>query len=311
MGTGAVDHALEHLGRDDHRLAGIAGLAHQALLDRRQRLDGQFDTKVAARDHDAVGSFEDLGEGRHGGGLLDLRHDRSTTPGEIARLGDVGGTLHEAEAQPVDPERADEFEIAAILAGKRGKRQDDIGHVHALAVGDLAADHHFGDGVSGRAFGNPQADLAVIDQEDRAGLQGFEDLGMRQADAAGIARLAVKIKAEALALGQPLGTVSEHAAAQFRALQVGEDPDRAADLGLDFADMGVAPGDVGLGAVAHVQAEHVSTGEMQLADHLHAVGGRAEGCHDLDVALSPVRFHVGLSCRAGGICPGYSDCPRL
>jgi len=43
-------------------LAGGAAGAGQALLDRRDRVDGQLDAEVAAGDHDAVGGLEDLGD---------------------------------------------------------------------------------------------------------------------------------------------------------------------------------------------------------------------------------------------------------
>jgi hypothetical protein len=78
----------------------------------------------------------------------------------------------------------------------------------------------------------------------------------------------------------------EGADAQLRALQIGEDPDRAPGLGLDAADHRVARGDLVMGAVAHVQAEDIGAGLEQRADGGDIVRGRAERGDDLDVALT-------------------------
>ena len=63
-------------------------------------------------------------------------------------------------------------------------------------------------------------------------------------------------------------------------------------VSLDLADERVAPGDVVLGAVAHVEAEDVGAGEKEAADHLVGVRGGAEGRDDLDVALAAKRGHA-------------------
>ena len=93
------------------------------------------------------------------------------------------GPLHEGERQPVDAELAGELQVLAVLGRERGERQHHVGHVDALAVGDLAADHHLGHGVLGRALDHLQADLAVVDEEGGADLERREDLRVRQADA--------------------------------------------------------------------------------------------------------------------------------
>ena len=54
----------------------------------------------------------------------------------------------------------------------------------------------------------------------------------------------------------------------------------------------MAPRDVVVGAVAHVQPEDVGAGDEQAADHLEGVGGRAERRDDLDVALAAERGHA-------------------
>ena len=147
-------------------------------------------------------------------------------------------------------------------------------------------------GVLGRALDHLHPELAVVDEERGAGLERLEDLRMRQADPGRVALGRIEVEAEARALGEQHRAGGEGAAAQLRPLQVGEDADRPAELRLDLADQRVPAGDVLVGAVAHVEAEDVRAGEEQAADHLVAVGGRAEGRDDLDVALAAERGHA-------------------
>jgi len=49
-----VDHRIQHLRRDDHRLAVAAAGADDALLQRRHVLGRHLDAEIAARDHDRV-----------------------------------------------------------------------------------------------------------------------------------------------------------------------------------------------------------------------------------------------------------------
>ena len=115
-----------------------------------------------------------------------------------------------------------------------------------------------------RALGDLQPDLAVVDQQRRARPRARR----RSPDAAGrrgstSPSAGSRSKRNGRALGQHRRAVGEGAAAQLRPLQVGEDADRPADLGLDLANQRVAPGDVVVGAVAHVQPEHVGAGDEQ------------------------------------------------
>jgi hypothetical protein len=59
---------------------------------------------------------------------------------------------------------------------------------------------------------------------------------MGQVNARGIARRGVVVEGEGLADGKRFPAVGEAADAQLGALQVGENPDRAPDLGLDGPD---------------------------------------------------------------------------
>jgi hypothetical protein len=67
-----LDHALEHLGGGDHRLAGGVAFADNPLLDQRNLLRAHLDTEVAAGHHDSVAGFENSVEIGHRFGFFDL-----------------------------------------------------------------------------------------------------------------------------------------------------------------------------------------------------------------------------------------------
>ncbi len=77
--------------------------------------------------------------------------------------------------------------------------------------------------------------------------------------------------------------IGKDANAQLRPLKIGQNGDRAASIGLDLTDDGMARGLLGMGAVAHVQAEHIGPCLKQRADHFIVAGGRAQSGHDLYV----------------------------
>ena len=127
-----------------------------------------------------------------------------------------------------------------------------------------------------------------------------EDLGMRQVDAIAIAGGRVVVEGEGGVVGEFDGAVGELADAQLRTLEVGEDADRPADLGLDGADVGDEGGETSVVGVAHVDAEHVRTRQEQLLDGAPIGGDRTQGRKDLDpsIALHLVTLPQKMSYRA-------------
>ncbi len=81
-----------------------------------------------------------------------------------------------------------------------------------------------------------QMQLAVVDQQAMARLHRFEDFGMRQEHAGGVAGLVAVVEREGLAGRQVDLAIGELADAQLRALQVGQNADRPAGARLDGAD---------------------------------------------------------------------------
>jgi hypothetical protein len=252
-----------------------------ALLQPRHVLGRHLDPEIAARDHDAVGEIDDLVEPVDRGGLLDLDHDRGPAGDQAAGLGDVVGPLHEAEGDPVGAQLEAELQVLAILVGDRGDAQDHHGQIDALGVRERAAGDHRGlERIVGHR-GHAQPDPAVVEQQLGVRRGRPEDLGMRQADPALVARRGVTIEPEPLARGQLDPALLKPADPQLGPLQVDQDRDRPSGLLLDRAHGPIALGVLIVGAVRQVQAEGVGAGLEQAADPLDRGAGRAERCENL------------------------------
>ena len=130
------------------------------------------------------------------GGLLDLRHDRGAALRQFARLKHVGGALDEAQRQPVDAELAGELQILRSFSESAASGRTTSGTFMPLRLEISPPTTTSVVGVVGRALDHLQADLAVVDEERRADLEGREDLGVRQADAVDVAVGTVEIEAE-------------------------------------------------------------------------------------------------------------------
>ncbi len=298
----ALDHRFEHLRGDDHRLAEAARGEHDALLQRGHFLRVQLDAEVAAGDHYSVCEIENFGEPRHGHRLLDLGAERALAVHQLARFGDVVGTLDEAEADPVGAVLEREGEVAAVLLGQRGDRHLGVGHVDALLVGNDPADLGGADDRLGTRAFDPQADLAVVDQQPLAFRQHGEQLGMRQEHSRFVARRLVTVEREAAAVGNPRLAALERADAQLGALQVAQDRDRTADLAFERADRGDRRGvDVVL-AVAQVDAKRVGPGAPQAAEHVGIAARRSDRREDLDLAAPRFELVRLLLWHRPGLC---------
>ena len=295
---GAFDHAFEHLRRDDHRLACAARHADDLLLQRRHFVGLKLDAQIAARDHDAIGQFDDRIEPVDRLGLLDLGADRSAVGADqLTRLGNVLGTLHEAQGDPVRPVFGGEGEITAVLLGQRRDRHFGIGDVDALAVRDNPANFGAAQDAIVVGFEHLEADLAVIDQQPLAARHDPEQFGMRQADAAFIARRLVPVEHEVARMADYRLAILEGADPQFRPLQVGQDRDRLGILLFERTDRDDCRFVIGMRAVAHVEAESVRACAHQPVEHLGRTARRADRGENLDLAPARVDPWVLASCH--------------
>ena len=92
-----------------------------------------------------------------------------------------------------------------------------------------------------------------------------------------------EIEAELRTFDELFLTVLEHTHTQLWALKVGQNANRAVEIGLNLTNDPMAFCNLVLRAVAHVQAEHVCPRFVQCADHLISVGGRAKGGDDFHI----------------------------
>ena len=94
-------------------------------------------------------------------------------------LGNVLGSLHEGQGDPVEAELDTETEIRVVLPGQGGDRQHSVGDVDTFAVGQDPTDHDRRLGEIGPAAVDAQLDPAIVEQQVLTGLQNRENLRVR------------------------------------------------------------------------------------------------------------------------------------
>ena len=196
----ARDHRFQHLRGDDDRLAGAAAQARHVLLHAGDLFQRHLDAEIAARDHQRIGEIEDIVEPRHRLRFLDLGHHRGAPARDLLRLGDVLRTLNERQRHPIDARFERGFKVGEVFWRERRERNDGVGQADALAVRHFAADLDARHDALRADLGRHQAQLAVVDEQRVAGLDGGENFRMRQLHAGGIAGRRVGIEGEVLAL---------------------------------------------------------------------------------------------------------------
>ena len=279
-----IDHRFQHLRRHHHRLAGDAAHARHLFLHAGHLLQRHFDAEIAARHHQRVGEFHDLGEPGHRLRFFDLGHHRGAAARDFLRLGDVLRPLDERQRHPIDAGIERGFQIGAVLLGECGKRNGRIRQAHALAVGQFAghldARHH----TLGLGLRDREPHLAVVDQQRAPGRDRGENFRMREICACGIARRRVAVEYEACAFLHHRRAAGEGAEPQLRPLQIDQDADRPRGVLFDAADHADQFAHAVLAGVAHIDAEHVGAGLEQLGDHCGVGRGGPQRGDDLGAA---------------------------
>ena len=130
-----------------------------------------------------------------------------------------------------------------------------------------------------------QAQLAVVEQQVHARLQGRDDFRVGQVDPALVPQSFIQVQAQGLAAYELHLAFGKASHPQLRPLQVHEDAERVVELALDLANPLVALGMVGVVTVAEVEAEDIYPGLHQLADVIDTVGGRAQSGEDFDLLV--------------------------
>ncbi len=260
---------FKHLGRNHDRLAGTPRGPDDLFLQARYFFQRHLDAQIAARHHQRIGEFQDFRETVDRLGLFDLGEDTDAAARDLADFRQIVGPLNEGKRDPVDIGVERRNQVLVVFLRQRTDRNFSVGDADALAVGELATnlDGAFSAGMGRRL--DDEADLAVVQKKAVAGLQRFQDFAVRQVHARLVAGRCIGIEVESGADFQLHRAIGECADAQFRALQVGENANGAADTFFHVAntlDQGAQKRVIG---VAHVDAEYVGAGAIELFDCLH------------------------------------------
>ncbi|GBR06143.1 hypothetical protein AOE01nite_34080 [Acetobacter oeni] len=165
-------------------------------------------------------------------------------------------------------------------------------------VAEGAADDDFGfkEILTDRCHAKFQ--LAVIQQEDTAGLRNGYDLMVRQINAGDVAWRIVEIEPELAAGLQYDPAIGKPAHTQFGTLNIGENPERTADLFFDLTHDTMAGRVVIMSPVGEIKAKHVRPGAGEIADRLSVRRGRTQSGNDFCSAMRG--YHYMLSPRSTG-----------
>jgi hypothetical protein len=194
---------------------------------------------------------------------------------QFARFGQILGTLHEAERDPVASMLHREAQIASILVGERGYGDHDVGDINALAVGQRAANLDNGVDAIGRHLLNPKHQLAIVQQQPRSRFERGVDFRMRQVHARRVAGRQVAVQREGRPGFQHRKAAFEGPDPQLWPLKIAQDRRWPAEFLFQRADRRDPLRMIFMRAVAHVDAESVGSGDEQRADHVRRIARRA------------------------------------
>ena len=161
--------------------------------------------------------------------LLDLGDDRDLAAllgHDLVHAVDVVGVAHERERDEVGAELEAPAQVGLVLLGERGNVDRDAGQVDALVVRDRAGDDDLGRDPDAVGLEDLDLDLAVVDQQEVAGLDVLRQALEGRADDLLGADDVFGRDLEDVADLELVRAVRELAEADLRALQVDEDGDR-------------------------------------------------------------------------------------
>ena len=157
-GTRIVNHRVQHLRSHNHRLLLLLTLADKLALNTRNALYGHLDTQVATRNHDTIGSVDNLVDIVDTLLVLNFRYNLDV--GIIGVQNGLNGThiscrAHKGVGNEVDILLNGQHDVLTVLAGQCGQVDMSTRHIHTLMrpqhtiVGDLSnngrtvdANHH-------------------------------------------------------------------------------------------------------------------------------------------------------------------------
>ena len=229
-------------------------------MQRRHRGIAHLHGEVAARDHDAVGSVENVVQRRDRLRALDLRH-RQRPPArlvhEVARPADVRARAREGDTEEVGLERGRDLDVLHVLFGQRRRGQAATLAVDALVVRERAALFHDRGDARAAHRDDAQHDASIVQQQRVRGAHIIGQVLVIESDAVLIAQLALGIEHELRAGRERDLPLLEAADADLRSLQVHQHADGVARLARERTHQLHAPAVLRGAAVGKIHTHHV------------------------------------------------------
>ena len=277
---GVVDHRLEHVGGDDDLAPDSCTLTHDGALDHGQFLNVNFDSEIAASDHDGVGGADNRFDVAHGLLVFDLGDDAGATlllVEDAAQFFDVFGVAHETDRDKVGIQFDGEVDIAQVLLGQGWQTQSHSGQIDLAPRAHVAGGQRFADQPVVEALDDFEMQATVVDEQGITRVNVFEKAGVVDSGGVGFARFGVApAKLDDVAFVENKGPV-DFPGADRRALEVNENGGIDVGRSALLANVG---GDLACPVVlcvTHIESEYVDAGAEQLADLIGGVRGGTEG----------------------------------
>jgi hypothetical protein len=283
-----LDHALEHLGRDDHRLAGHLAPPDQVLLHDRHLGEVHLDPEVPAGDHQPVARLQDRVDLPDRLGLLDLGDHVDVAALVHQVLADqvqVVGLADERQREVVQVVLDRPVDALPVLVGDRRDRHLRVRQVDPLGALEDAADRGLALQLGVRLVDADEPEQPVLDHDPVADLDVVDEVVVDRADPACLADGRGPLDDQLVADGDRHAAgavlVGDLAEPDLRAAEVAEDGDRVVEPDGGLADQPEG-GQVAVEVpVGEVQPADVAAGVEQGEQRVGRRDGRPHGGDDL------------------------------
>ena len=275
-----LDHAFEHVRRDDERLAHAHARLHDPPLDDRQLFVRTFNAEIATRDHDGVRLGHDGVKILDCLLVLDLRHDLRPP----LRIGDDRPQLqnilrltHERQRDEIHPHLQPHRNVRQIFSRQRGQADLHAGQIDMSSAAELSRRQHFTLNLVAKLLQHAHVDRPVVHEHDVALADVVDEILVVHVHRVHLlARLAAHREREFFTRLQ-IQLARQIARADRRPLSVEQDADKLPLLLRGGADLRHDAADPVMRRVRHVQPRDIHAGGHQLPEHLRRFRGGAEG----------------------------------
>ena len=296
-------HAVEHLGRHDHRLLVPLAGADDPLLHHRHAGHVGLHTEIAAGHHYSVGSLYDRVEIFDCLPLLDLGHDpsqRATGPEQLLEQFHLQGRTDKRQADEIDPGRCGPLRMLPVDGADRGHREPHARQVDTLPAADGAPLNDAAPHLLGIPLDDDQADRPISEHHRVAQGEFVNERLVCDGELAGTMGFGATNEADVFSLGKLGCPTGQFTQTDLGTSQVSQNSNRPGQRLRDPPDPGQRLRMLIDGAVGHVEPEDVDPRLDKTPNGFLAVRGGAEGGDDLGAD----DFRRGRAGRVHGGRPG-------